>query len=111
MPKLWQWLAGEGIRYQLPQFFAILVDYRMRVHHLLSFSNGLLESTGLYRYAHSMAGDLNSVIAAQVDVIDDILAMLICPERTHYTMDQLVREYGYPDVDLLEIDAEWISGD
>jgi len=103
--RLWQ--SPEHLRHQLPRFFEILFGYRKRVADLLAFSSGLFEASGLYWQAHSMASDLNAVIATHVGVIDDILATVISPERAHYSMDQLVRDYGYPDVDLSEIDADW----
>jgi len=32
---------------------------------------------------------------------------MISPEMTTFSIEQMVRDYGYPDVDVYEIDADW----
>jgi hypothetical protein len=98
-----RWVAAH----QLPEYFAILYDYRERVDKVLSFSSGLLEASGLYLHAHLKAGELNQVIRDNVAIIDDSLAALISPEGTAISIEQLVRDYRYPNVDLDEIDLAW----
>lgn len=97
----------EVYRHQLPAFFAILFDYRTRVDSILSFSGGVTEASGLYLYAHRKAADLNRSIESHVAVIEDILAVLISPEAATFSVGQLVRDHGYPDVDLSAIDEDW----
>jgi hypothetical protein len=31
-------------------------------------------------------------------IIDDVLSAMICPDDKCFTVDELAREYGYPDV-------------
>jgi hypothetical protein len=94
--------------YQLPEFFAILLDYRIRVDDVLSFSSGVLEASGLFSHALRKMQELNRVIRDNVAGIDDTLAALINPEGLSFSVGQLTRDYGYPDVDLFEIDLDWI---
>jgi hypothetical protein len=77
------------------------------VDHVLSFSCGVLEASGLYLYAHRKAEEMNRIIRDNVSIVDDILVALISPEETSFSVEQLTREYGYPDVDLFEIDSAW----
>jgi len=94
-------------RHQLPAFFAILFDYRTRVDNILSFSGGVMEASGLYLYARRKAAELNRSIEGHVAVIEDTLAALISPEAAAFSVEQLVRDFGYPDADLSAIDEEW----
>ena len=94
-------------RGQLPDFFAILFSYRERIDEVLSFSSGVLEASGLYLQAHRTAATLNRLIEDNISIIEDILAALISPEAVEFSVEQLARDHGYPDVDLGDIDDEW----
>jgi hypothetical protein len=39
--------------------------------------------------------------------IDDTLAALISPETALFPVEQPVRDHGYPEGDLSDIDADW----
>jgi hypothetical protein len=58
-------------------------------------------------HAHRKAGELNRVIRENVAIIDDVLVELISPEGATFSVEQLARDYGYPDVDLFEVDSDW----
>jgi len=97
-----------GVDYrQLPDCFEILLRYRECVGDVLAFSSGLLEADGLYLYAHRKAGELNQIIQENIPIVEDILAALVSPEAKSFPLDQMARDYGYPDVDLSEIDEVW----
>ena len=97
-----RWVDG----YQLPDFFAILFDYREQVGRVLEFSGGVLEASGLYLHAYRKAGELNQVIQDNIGVIEDILVDLISPEAAVFSVEQLAQDFAYPDVDLLDIDLD-----
>lgn len=42
-----------------------------------------------------------------MEPVDRVLALIADPERRVLDKRLLVREYGYPDVDLAMVDAEW----
>jgi len=92
---------------RLSRFFATLFDYRMRVERVLSFSNLFLSASGLFKLAYDKICELNGIIENNIADIDDTLAALISPEMAAFSIEQIVREYGYPDVNLCEIDGDW----
>ena len=94
-------------RNRLPRFFATLFDYRMRLEGALSFSNLILSASGLFKLAYDKICVLNRIIQNNIVNIDDTLAVLISPEMTAFPIEQIVRDYGYPDVNLCEIDEDW----
>jgi hypothetical protein len=94
--------------YQLPGFFQRLLDYRIRVDGVLSYSSGVLEASGLFLHAHRKVQELNQVVRDHVANIDNTLAALISPEDSSFSVGQLIRDYGYADVDLLQIDLDWV---
>jgi hypothetical protein len=94
--------------HQLPALFSILLHYRAVVEQALSFSGSVLDAGGLYYYAHWNVGKLNEVIRQHVQIIEGILVELISPDARTFTVGELVRDYGYPDDDLHQIDVEWL---
>ncbi|MBI5591826.1 MAG: hypothetical protein HY881_15245 [Deltaproteobacteria bacterium] len=92
---------------RLPRFFATLFSYRMRVERVLSFSDLILTASGLFKLAYDKICELNGIIQNNIVNIDDILAALISPEMAAFPIEQIVRDYGYPDVNLCEIDGDW----
>ncbi|MFM8393189.1 MAG: hypothetical protein ACKOB4_04625, partial [Acidobacteriota bacterium] len=91
---------------QMPNCFKILLSYRISVENLLSFNSGLLEANGLYLTAFNKTSGLNKIIRQNLSVIDDILAEFICPDWREFTVEDLIRDYGYPDVDLFMLDVD-----
>lgn len=68
----------------------------------------MLEASGLYAYPYQKIAELNQTIQANVALIDDILMVFISPEARVFSIDQLARDFNYPDVDLQEIDGDWM---
>jgi hypothetical protein len=93
--------------HQLPEFFGILFSYRERIDHVLSFSSGVMAASGLYRRAHRTASKLTDVIEDNIAIIEEPLIALISPEGAVFSVEELVRDYGYSDVNVGEIDDEW----
>jgi hypothetical protein len=94
--------------FYLREYFEILIEYRGRIESVLDFSNGVLEVSGFFLLAHLKAGDMNRVIIENLPLIDNILSELICPEGATFTVEQLIQNYGYPAVDLTELDIQWM---
>lgn len=91
---------------QLPYCFETLLEYRERVEQVLSFSSGVMAASGWYLYAFQKTEALDRIIQGNVSIIEEILGGFISPEAKTFSVDQLVRDYGYPDVDLFEIDMD-----
>jgi hypothetical protein len=99
--------GDHSVNHRLPTYFWILFSYRTRVGEVLSTSDDVLVAGGLFQHAYQMVGDLNQVIQERVAVIDESLAALVSPEGASFSVEELVRDHGYPDVDLLQIDGDW----
>ena len=97
----------DAERRMLPVCFKLLFEYRARMESALSFSRSLQEGCGLYLFACRKADEMNGIILQNIGIIEDCLAALISPERREFALVDLVRDHGYPAVDLSEIDADW----
>lgn len=94
-------------RNQIFVMFRILLRYRESLEALLSFSRGVMASSGLHLYAHKKAEEINEVIRPHVSGIDDLLAAIIDPDRRTFPLSHLIQEFGYPEEDLGAIDLDW----
>jgi hypothetical protein len=101
-------LEDRRARRQLPRFFSILFDYRTRLDDVLSFNSGVIEASGLYLLAHRKADMQNQIIRNNLAAIEDTLTELISPAGAAFPRERLVREFGYPDVDVTDLDLDWL---
>jgi hypothetical protein len=107
MPDL---LSREGKQgsFDLSRCFQALFGYRYRLQQVLGFSDGVLEVSGASLYALLKIREANTVVKGVVGPIEDMLADLIDPTGRRYSVEALVRDYGYPEDDLDAIDDAWV---
>lgn len=91
----------------LPDSFRLLLTYRMQLDDVLfSFSN-IITASGPIISVYRKANQLNTIIQQNIADIEDVLANLISPEGKTFTIEELVREYGYPDIDMDALDEDF----
>jgi len=88
-------------------FFRSLLGYRERVDRVLGYHSGVMMASGLYAYACVKVHEVNEPLRHQVEPIEDLLAEFISPTWQTFPRAELVRDFGYSDVDLWAIDADW----
>ena len=88
--------------------FMTLLDYRGHIHKVLAHRKGILTGGGWIDVACNQMRELDEVIGEHLPLVEDLLAALISPEGRRFELHELVSDYGYPDVDLDEIDLDWI---
>jgi hypothetical protein len=93
--------------YHLSWYFKILFSYRKQLQEVLSTTSGVLESSGLFALAIAKSEEVNEIIRSNIPRIEDRLVPFISPEQASFSLEHLVKDFGYPDVNLWEIDAEW----
>ena len=67
----------------------------------------MLEATPLYYYAHQKIGEINRAIHAHLGIVEDLLVELISPTDARFDVTDLARDFGYPLVDLSDLDLDW----
>ena len=97
----------EARPFVLEFVFERLLEYRVALDQSLSFNRGCLAASGLYYFQLKKIEELNRVIHDHLAIIEDLLVELISPTGRTISFEQLVKEHGYPDVDLFEIDVRW----
>jgi hypothetical protein len=88
--------------------FQELFDYRLLLDNLIKKNSGLMAASGVYRIPFNLMKDIDRKITKEFAGIEQILAYLINPRGLHYSIEELNLQFGYPIVDLLDIDFDWL---
>jgi hypothetical protein len=86
--------------------FTRLLEYRTKVELLFDCNSNVLAVSGFHTLPINLTFEINKKIKSQTNIIDNILLLLIEPLFTEVTLELLVENFDYPDVDLDEIDLE-----
>jgi hypothetical protein len=85
-----------------------LMPFREDVYSVTGPWGGMLEGFSVgYWYSHNLAEEVQKQITPLLSTIDQVLCQIIDPLGQAVTLQELVHTYGYPDVDMEEIDREW----
>lgn len=95
-------------RDDISNLFKRLFLYRKRIHDVLTFNSGVLAAIGLHYYVYRKTEDNNQIIREKLEPFDNLIGLIISPKNCSFTKKQLIEQFFYPDVDLSEIDLEWL---
>ncbi len=97
----------ELTAFYLKPVFESLLEYRIALDESLHFNSGVSAAGDLFYFELLKINEMNRVIRSRLAIIEDLLVELISPTRQTFSHKRLVKEHGYPDVDLDEIDLDW----
>lgn len=99
----------EHLEYRMiMMMFTKLIGYRKVISKAIHYNDGDIEYSGFFRYAVELIGHFNHTISKELDSIDDVLSFIISPSGETFSVNELISKYGFPDVNLKDIDIEWI---
>jgi hypothetical protein len=110
-PELYKWISIkiEDLRLEkIMGLFEDLFSYRIKLNTVIEHNKGVIECSGLSRYAFDLSNQLNFNIKKELYKIDDVLSLIISPAEKTFSVDELASKYGFPLVDIEEIDADWM---
>lgn len=94
--------------HDLNTIFYAFMNYRLQAQSLLSCNSGILASTYEFNKFTALMKLPNKQLKKNLKPIDFILVFLINPKNISYSKQELIDKFDYPDVDLKEIDLDWI---
>lgn len=94
---------------QLRFIFPKMLDYKRKLRSVTTFNSGWLEASLLSaRFSIYMTDSISKNLEGKTDKLDDVLAWFVDPRERSYTMDELVKRFGYPKENLRDIDMEYM---
>jgi len=87
--------------------FNILMRFRQEVEDVLSFGSGAYHiGLRLQWNTYCRIWNFIWIMKEEVKSLDSIIVAIISPEEKSFTIDELVRDHGFPDVNITEIDLD-----
>jgi hypothetical protein len=74
----------------------------------LSYKKSVLAASGHFLTPYLIADKLQQKLADDTHVLDEVLSLLLNPTNKQLTHEELVECFDFPDVDLDDIDLEWM---
>lgn len=87
-----------------------LLGYRQRIYDAVATPKGMLEGFSLgLSYSWILQAELNQLLVDNIAGIDDVLCELLDPLRQEVTLQVLTEEFGFPNVIMHAVDAQWVE--
>ena len=105
-------LESETGRLKHPGQFEMLIqsfmNFSEEMRRVLSFNSGWLETGGITsRYSiYKTQKLLDNIDLTELEEIESLLGKLLDPKNRVFTQSELIKDYGFPDVDLEAIDMD-----
>jgi hypothetical protein len=94
--------------YELQAIFKELFEYRLMFEKLISKKRGVLAASGVHRIPINLMNEIDHKMTKEFAGIEQILTYLINPGGLQYSEQELNLQFGYPIVDLFELDLDWL---
>ena len=88
--------------------FKNLMNYRLRLLDLSNFGNGVMAVSGCFRIPFLVSSTFNDKLSEPIANLDNLLLLFLNPSAINYSRAVLIADYGYPDIDLTEVDIDWL---
>jgi hypothetical protein len=101
-------IEGHKNQIHISWLFSDLLNYRKDAYRFAYPPGGMLEghSVGLY-YSFYLQHKLASSMQPGIDEIDEVLWLLIDPQKRDIPLAELISRFNYPDADLDKLDLDW----
>jgi hypothetical protein len=88
--------------------FRLLMYYRMNAERLISSTSGIYAASGEFRTFVKLMNNTSRKLYKELKKIDTILLFCINPNNIYYSEEELVNNFNFPDVNIIDVDMEWI---
>ena len=87
--------------------FDNLIQYRLRLLNLFDFGSGVIASSGYYRVPFLVSTTFNDKLKEPIENLNQLIVLFFNSEKLYYSKATLIEKFGFPDVDLREVDMDW----
>jgi hypothetical protein len=87
--------------------FQMLLATRLTLHQLSAQREAAMASSGHFQTPLRIIAKMEVKLTMEVDVLQQALCILLNPSDKRFTMEEMTNQFGFPIVDLDEIDLDW----
>jgi hypothetical protein len=94
--------------YDLRNNYCNLMDYYLKMKGLVNHNNEMIEINYHYMFSYIITDAISEILTSKVENIGNLLVEFIDPKNHVYTEEELITQFNYPVMDVLEMDLEWM---
>lgn len=88
--------------------FHLLLKYKLNCQKVLDTNSGLYAVSGYLLLEDLLVKTINKKLEKMISPVDNLLHYLINPLNCQISKKDLIKNYNYPDINLEEIDLDWM---
>jgi hypothetical protein len=88
--------------------FSMLLQLREVLYKLTSIRSGILAASGHFLTPIFMIEHLQQKTLSEQLALDEAIKLMLNPNEIRFNYSQMTKSYGFPDVNIQDIDLEWI---
>jgi hypothetical protein len=88
--------------------FSMLLQLREALYKLTSIRSGILAASGHFLTPIFMIEHLQQKTLSEQLALDEAIQLMLNPNEIRFNYSQMTKSYGFPDVNIQDIDLEWI---
>ena len=94
--------------FAIGMLFRTLMRYRLYAHQLLASNDGIYSTSGEFRTFLELMNAPNQKLIEELKKIDAVLLFCINPTGISYTKEELIDNFGFPDVNINQVDLDFM---
>jgi hypothetical protein len=85
-----------------------LLSYYLKLNSLINHNNGIMEISYPYFFPYILTNSISDTLSSKARKLEPILALFIDPFKRRYTENEMIKQFDYPVVDLIDLDLDWM---
>jgi hypothetical protein len=94
--------------YDMQFNYGSLLNYYIKLNKLISHNDGIMEISYPFYFSYIVTKNISKSLSSKARKIKSILALFIDPFNQKFTMEELIKDFDYPEENLLDIDLDWM---
>ena len=99
-------LKDNSHPFDIQSIFRTFMEYRLYSEKVLGIFDGMYLANDEFRAFANILNTSNSHLKQDLKNIEHVLHFCINPTRITYTKEELIKQFGFPEVDLRQIDID-----
>ena len=88
--------------------FSMLLQLREALYKFPSIRSGILAASGHFLTPIFMIEHLQKKTLSEQLALDEAIQLMLNPNEIRFNENQLIKSFGFPDVNIQNIDLEWV---
>lgn len=88
--------------------FSMLLQLREALYKFPSIRSGILAVSGHFLTPIFMIEHLQQKTLSEQLALDEAIQLMLNPNEIRFNENQMIKSYGFPDVNIQDIDLEWV---